>query len=159
MFTIKLCKDNFKFSAAHFTIFDAQRGERLHGHNYYVAVTLTFSQLQPQSAMTADFHALKSVIAEECELLDEYVLVPKISPHLRVSEANTQVHITFHQKQYTFPGEDVRLLPLQNITSEALAKYLADRLQIRFAGTINLREMEVTIEETRGQSASTKVQL
>ena len=159
MFTIRLAKDNFKFSAAHFTIFNAHQGERLHGHNYYVAAALTFAQLHPQNEMTADFHSLKAVITEECKNLDEYVLLPENSPHLRIETQKTQIQVTFHEKKYLFPREDVLLLPLLNITSEALAKYLAGRLQTRLAATLNLEKIEVTLEETRGQGASTEVLL
>ena len=38
--TIRLAKENMKFSAAHFTIFSASERERLHGHNFRVEVDI-----------------------------------------------------------------------------------------------------------------------
>ena len=38
--TIRLAKENMKFSAAHFTIFNASERERLHGHNFRVEVDI-----------------------------------------------------------------------------------------------------------------------
>ena len=38
-FSIRLAKEDFKFSVAHFTIFGPGHAEPLHGHNYNVAAT------------------------------------------------------------------------------------------------------------------------
>ena len=39
--TIEIAKQYLHFSAAHFTIFNATERERLHGHNFRIAVAIT----------------------------------------------------------------------------------------------------------------------
>ena len=39
-FTVRLAKQDFKFSAAHFTLFPDGTAELLHGHNFQVAVAV-----------------------------------------------------------------------------------------------------------------------
>ena len=40
-YAIRVEKENLKFSSAHFLIFEDGTAERLHGHNYRVAVELS----------------------------------------------------------------------------------------------------------------------
>ena len=47
-FRIVLAKEDFKFSAAHFTLFPGGRAELLHGHNYRVRVELAGSELDEE---------------------------------------------------------------------------------------------------------------
>nr|HPI41863.1 6-carboxytetrahydropterin synthase [Pseudobdellovibrionaceae bacterium] len=42
IFSLKLSKDEFKFSSAHFLIFNDHQAERLHGHNYQVEFEVLF---------------------------------------------------------------------------------------------------------------------
>ena len=42
-FRIDIARELFKFSCAHMTVFPDGTKERLHGHNYYVGVTLALS--------------------------------------------------------------------------------------------------------------------
>lgn len=59
--------------------------------------------------------------------------------------------MTFNHKHYGFPNEDVAILPVKNITSEALARYLHTQL----IGKIkNITELSIDVSETSGQSAS-----
>jgi len=152
-FTIELRKETFKFSCTHFTIFGANRAERLHGHNYQVYVQLIVDGLDPELGMAFDFNTIKPMIKEECDDLDEYVLLPIKSPYLKIADKGDGVEVKFEKKLYVFPRSDVKELPIVNITSEELARYFSDRILARLKG-LPLREVQVGIEETRGQSVN-----
>jgi 6-pyruvoyl-tetrahydropterin synthase len=53
-FEVFVGKEDFKFSAAHFVAFDGFR-ERLHGHNYQVAVRLKGQQVSMLTHHLLDF--------------------------------------------------------------------------------------------------------
>ena len=128
--TVHLSKESFKFSSAHFTVFNASQAERLHGHNYYVSVDLQFSDFDKSTDLTIDFHKLKKDIQKSCDYLDEYVLIPKNSSFLSYSKIEQHTQIQFSEKRYLFPDSDIRLLPLANITCEGLCKYLLSLIHI-----------------------------
>ena len=136
-FAVRLDKENFKFSGTHFTIFSADAGERLHGHNYQVAVRLEIESVDASLGMAFDFNTIKPLIKELCAELDEYVLIPEKSPYLELKSSQQQLEVKFAKKKYSFPESDVRKLPLVNITSEELARYLAQRLAARLKGEIS----------------------
>jgi 6-pyruvoyl-tetrahydropterin synthase len=151
-FRIKLAKENFKFSCSHFTILGPDRAERLHGHNYYVAF---------------DFNLVKPWVREITESFDELVLLPQNSVHLKLEQKNGSVRARFGDKTYEFPLSDVKILPTVNITSEELARQIAETLLVRFrskeavvSGLSKLvRKLSVNVEETRGQSVSCEIDL
>ncbi|HEY8374987.1 MAG TPA: 6-carboxytetrahydropterin synthase, partial [Nannocystis sp.] len=87
--TIELHKDAMKFSAGHFTIFSAERRERLHGHNFAVAVELTGET--DDCGLMGEYAHYKRIIQELCDNLDEYFLLPGHSPHLRLHTEGDQL--------------------------------------------------------------------
>lgn len=163
---LQLSKENFKFSSAHFTIFSAERAERLHGHNYYLGFDFKFKRLDEILGMAADFAYLKALVREVVEPLDERVLLPARSPYLKIEEKGDPVEgaiaVAFGHKQYVFPREDVLLLPIVNVTSEELARFIARQTtdqwckQAAGAGRWPLESLLVSIEETRGQKVCVK---
>jgi 6-pyruvoyltetrahydropterin/6-carboxytetrahydropterin synthase len=153
-FKIHLGKENFKFSCSHFTIFSEKTAERLHGHNYQIAIHLTVGEVDPKLGFAFDFNLVKPHIKDICDELDEFILVPTRSPYLKVSESDLQVEVKFHTKTYSFPKEDTCLLPVTNISTEELAKYFGENLGKRIGTLKGWTEMEVYVEETRGQSVS-----
>jgi 6-pyruvoyltetrahydropterin/6-carboxytetrahydropterin synthase len=162
-YRIELDKENFKFSSAHFTIFSATVAERLHGHNYYASCEMEIETIDPSLGMAFDFNLVKPMILEIVAHLDEYVLVPTRSPHLRIETANGSIHLGFAKKQYLFPADDVRLLPLVNVTAEELSRYIAEELVARLraekgaAGAV--REVSIGVQESRGQSVVYSIRL
>jgi 6-pyruvoyltetrahydropterin/6-carboxytetrahydropterin synthase len=153
-FSIHLGKENFKFSCSHFTIFSKSDAERLHGHNYQISIHLKVGEVDPQLGFAFDFNLVKPHIKEICDELDEYILVPTRSPFLKVTELGPQIEVKFHTKTYSFPKEDTRLLPITNISTEELAKYFGENLSARIAKLKGWTDMEINVEETRGQSVS-----
>lgn len=163
-FRIKLEKENFKFSCSHFTILAKEHAERLHGHNYYVTVELAIRDLDPALGLAFDFNAIKPLVRKLADELDEFVLLPANSNYLKIETLSSkQIRATFGAKTYEFPGEDVKLLPVVNVSSEELARYFSTRLSemIRQNGDLKscIRTLTVGIQETRGQAVEFETSL
>lgn len=153
-FSLRLGKEDFKFSAAHFTVFGKDEAEALHGHNYRVAVELTGSQVDDLEFLVP-MAAAKRDIRAQCAALDEKVLLPAECPRLELARSDGTVTATFAQRRYEFPSAEVVLLPVANVTVEALARLLWRRLADRWGALRDRVEtLEVTVAETRGQGAS-----
>lgn len=163
-YRIQLAKEDFKFSGSHFTIFGPGRAERLHGHNYQVRCELALKSLDVSLGMAFDFNDVKPLLREITRSLDEYVLLPENSPYLSVTPFEDRVRVQFANKRYELPAEDVRLLPMTNVTSEELARWIAVELSSRLmserpeaAGKI--ANLSIAVEETRGQSVVCQMDL
>ncbi|PIR22368.1 MAG: hypothetical protein COV44_08135 [Deltaproteobacteria bacterium CG11_big_fil_rev_8_21_14_0_20_45_16] len=153
MFYIELTKDRFKFSVAHFTILSPTQSERLHGHNYYLNLKFGFSELDKDLALAVDMNLLKDIVQTACDKLDERVLVAEKSPYLELHKDQGSLEIKFQKKVYRLPLEDVLLLPLTNISCEALAEYLARELALALRGKVSVQRLTLQLSETRGQAA------
>lgn len=153
-FSLRLGKEDFKFSAAHFTVFGDGEAEALHGHNYRVTVELSGPDLDDLDFLVP-VAATKREIRAQCAVLDEKVLLPAGCPHLEVAEGGATVTAMLGARRYEFPSSEVVLLPVANVTVEALARLFWRRLRDRWQ---HLRDrvdvVEVTVTETPGQGAS-----
>ena len=153
-FTLRFAKSDFKFSAAHFTIFGTRDAEALHGHNYRVRVEVAGEELDERGLLAAS-DAVKRRVRELCAELDDRVLLPGRSPDLEISEEAGSVAVRFGDRSYRFPAAEVVLLPLVNVTMELVARMLwrklADDLGSRESSAA-LAELAVEVEETEGQS-------
>ncbi len=154
-FTVHLAKENFKFSSTHFTIFSKEKAERLHGHNYQVKCDIELSDLDPAIGMAFDFNLVKPEIKAICDEVDEYILIASKSPYLTFKHLGELIEMQFANKRYLFPKEDCRELPLVNITSEELARYFCEKLWVKISH-LRLASLQISIEETSGQSVSFK---
>lgn len=150
-FTIRLKKESFKFSGSHFTIFGPNKGERLHGHNYYVSVSLRVSSISKDLGMAFDFNTVKPLVKEICDSLDEVVLLPENSPYLDLKKQDSEIEVKFNKKRYVFPISDICLLPVANVTSEELARYFAVELAKKSKSLKQITDIIVTVKETQGQ--------
>ena len=152
MFRLRLAKNDFKFSVAHFTLFPDGDSEPLHGHNYRVGVEVSGPDLDDYDLLF-DIAAAKREIRRLCDELDETILLPSLSGVLDARKRDGSYHVTHGPRRYTFPEDEVRLLPVGNCTMEALALFLWKELAPTLdAGRV--RDLEVVVEETDGQSAS-----
>src|SRR5438477_9965049 len=145
--SIDLSKEYFKFSAAHFLIFPDGSAERLHGHNYRVYVEIDAELTR--FGLVIDFKAVKPVVRELCDLLDEHWLVPGEHPVLRVAErADRVTEVRYLDRYYAAPSGDVIVLPINNTSSENLAAWfgreLHARLVARFAD-VRVRSLRVAV--------------
>jgi 6-pyruvoyltetrahydropterin/6-carboxytetrahydropterin synthase len=170
-FHIQLAKETFKFSASHFTLLSPTHAERLHGHNYHVAIECAVSSLGPLG-MAFEFNTLKPLVKSLTELWDERVLIPLKSSELvlRDEMVGQEPHLVveFQRRSYRFPKSDLAMLPTANITSEELARLFTLNLASAWkkstdelgasSPSARIRTLTVKIEETRGQSASYSLQ-
>lgn len=154
-FIVHLQKENFKFSCSHFTVLSSHSAEHLHGHNYQLKVALKISELDPKLGFAFDFNEVKPLIKALCDRLDEKILLPLKSPYVKVSTSGAQIDVSFEKRRYSFPKEDSVLLPITNVTSEELARWICRELIEKLGGLKNrVEKVRVAVEETRGQSVS-----
>ncbi len=148
-FRIVLDKEDFKFSAAHFTVFSHAEAELLHGHNYRVVVELTGDQVD-ELGFLVEFQELKSHIRALCARLDSRTLIPARNPHLAITTREREIEIEYAGRRYLLPQQEVILLELKNSTVELFAQWFwrelrphLDRRRVALLG--------VAVQETDGQ--------
>lgn len=139
----------------------------MHGHNYYVSLNIECRD--SNNGITFDFKHIKRIMEGLCDQLDEKILLPTESKYLKLSKNRDQFEVVFSgsgfTKNYSFPCEDVEILPISNVTSELLAKYLCDAFCRKLESAWNeahpgqdivsyVISVAVRVEETRGQAAS-----
>ena len=119
-------KEEFSFSAGHFTIFSATEREQLHGHNYYVSLTFRFDI--SHNGLSFDYRHYKRKMMMLCDQLDRHFLLPSESPYLTLNDAGDYWHAVFNHKTLPFLKEDVIVLPISNITIEELSHWFLQHL-------------------------------
>ncbi|MCM2352864.1 MAG: 6-carboxytetrahydropterin synthase [Pseudobdellovibrio sp.] len=163
--SLRLAKQNFKFSSAHFLIFDQKSAEMLHGHNYQVVVSILAPDVGNDSdddgkmGYMVDFNVLKKFIKARLDVWDEHVLLPKNHPDMKCisSSNNKNYEVTFRDRFYSFPKEEVIWLNCSNTSVEQLSSILAEEFFKEF-NKYGIAKLTVAVEETRGQSAATTIE-
>jgi 6-pyruvoyltetrahydropterin/6-carboxytetrahydropterin synthase len=150
---VRLEKEQHVFSAAHFITFQGNVCERLHGHNYGVAVEVEGPLDENQYVI--DFIALRDELKSITDELDHYVLLPDNHPLIRVTAGEAEVEAVFTPdgRRWVFPRGDCVILPVANTTAELLARYLGERLLKAIERRTGRRptRMEVAVDENHGQ--------
>lgn len=147
---VQLKKECFVFSAAHFITFGDNICERLHGHNYKVAVVV--EGMLGEHQYVIDFIALRDALRALTAELDHHVLLPKSHPHIRVTKEGNSVHATFEERRWLFPIEDCVILPVSNTTAEEIARYLTERLlEVLRKRSFEPVSLEMAVDECEGQ--------
>ena len=138
------------------TVFPDGKKERLHGHNYTVAVALDVASVE--LAAMIPFAGIKESLEALCQGWKEHVLLAERCPFLKIVRdegEGGELELTVCGKRYVMPREDALLLPIDNVSVEALAAHIAGILSERIAAlSSNVLAIEVTIEEVPGQGAS-----
>ena len=150
--TIHIYKQNLKFSSAHFLIFDSKNAEKLHGHNYQVRLDMQVKN-NPVSGYSINFEDVKSEVKKLVDQLDEQVLLPEQNEEMKFKVTGKNLEVTFRDRFYSFPKNEVVLLPMVNTSVELLSKYLAEIIFKKFSKQ-GAEKIRVLVEETRGQGAS-----
>ena len=148
-YRIVLAKEDFKFSAAHFTLFPGGRAELLHGHNYRVRVELSGSELD-EEGLLVDLESFKKRLRGICAGLDSRTLLPGESTRLDWSREDGAVEVRCGERSYRFPSEDTLVLPLVNTSMELLARMIWSDLTEGLAGS-RVDALAVCVEESSGQ--------
>jgi 6-pyruvoyltetrahydropterin/6-carboxytetrahydropterin synthase len=151
-FGIHLRKEYLKFSAAHFLIFPDGSSERLHGHNYQVEATIE-GHLH-QSGIVYDFLAIKPLLKQICDELDEHVILPGRHPELSFDKQEGHIYVTYRHKHYMFPEQEVLVLPIDNSSAERFAGYILERLEQEIKKIFpmaHISNIKVIVHESPGQ--------
>ena len=160
--SLHLFKQDFKFSAAHFLIFDEARAERLHGHNYQVKVRCNISADMDyaQQGFAVDFAQLKLLIRQRLKLWDEMVLLPEKHPDMKMQIAGSNLEVKFRDRFYSFPANEVVRLSVTNTSVENLSRLLGESLRQDFERIgimAKISSIRVYVEESAGQGAATQI--
>lgn len=154
--TLHLAKQNFKFSAAHFLIFDEKNAERLHGHNYQVRVDIEAPPMESfaNDGYFLDFNVFKKFIKAQLDRWDEMVLLPELHSDMNFKKNEQSLEVRFRDRFYVFPQNEVVLLPVTNTSVEQFSRLLAEMFYQEFK-QYKISKIQVYVEETPGQGAST----
>lgn len=151
--TIEISKDYLHFNSAHFTIFSASEREDLHGHTFYVRAFVT-SPIDA-NGLAFDYNILKSSLLKLCDHLDEKVLLPELSPHLKLTQSDGYLVAEYGNERLPFLPRDVRTLPVRNITVEELAPWFLAELETDEKVTEqNITRLEIQVSSGPGQWAA-----
>jgi 6-pyruvoyltetrahydropterin/6-carboxytetrahydropterin synthase len=152
---IEVARERYKFSCAHMTVFPGGRKERLHGHNYYLSLALDLADVS--FAKMIDFAVIKDALAALCEEWKEHLLLPRDNPHLELlARGAEEIEFRLCGRRYVIPADEVLLLPIDNVSVEALASHAAERLLTSMGGALGpaVVGLEVRVEENPGQGGS-----
>ena len=152
-YKVRVTKDYLVFCAGHFITYAGDCCERLHGHNYRVAVEVEDDL--DRNHYVFDFIALKDRTRALTDELDHRMLLPTRSDLIVLEPDGPNVTVRYRDRRWSFPADECALLPIANTTAELLADYLAARLRQDFSATgIPLpRVLRVEVEESFGQAA------
>ncbi len=138
------------------TVFPDGTKERLHGHNYYVSIAVELSDVSFERMI--DFGVFKAELATLCGEWKEYTLLPARNPFFElVTDTALELEFRLCGVRYVLPREDVKLLPVDNVSVEALSTHICDLLIERLQDALRAEAVcgfEVTISENPGQGAS-----
>ena len=152
--SIQVDKQDFRFSAALFLIFPDGSAERLHGHNYRVAVEVEAGL--DEHGLVIDFQRIKPLVRALIAELDELLLLPGEHHELRVEPLTDEaaVEVRYRERRYVVPAAEVRVLPICNSSTENLATFLGrqllGRVESEFPG-VEVDMLWLSVEETPGQ--------
>jgi 6-pyruvoyltetrahydropterin/6-carboxytetrahydropterin synthase len=157
---VSVRREQYKFSCAHMTVFPDGSKERLHGHNYQLGIDLELTSVAFEHMLP--FAAIKDCLAGICHDLRERVLVASRNPLSKVTTSNDELELIVCGKRYLFPREDVILLAVDNVSVEALADHLADRVLSDLGPSLPpavVTALEVWVSESPGQGATCRLEL
>lgn len=154
-YRIEVARELFKFSCAHMTVFPDGTKERLHGHNYMMAVTVELRDIAFDRMIP--FERIKQAGAALCQAWKEHLLLAERNPHFElVRDTGQEIEFRLCGDRYVVPRRDVVLLPIDNVATEPLAAHAADLLIARLGPVLRpdvVTAFELGITESPGQGA------
>lgn len=152
-YRIYVAKEYLGFSSGHFITYNGHQCEPLHGHNYRARIRLEGAL--DENYYVVDFSHVKRIMKRICDNLDHRMLLPLHNQLLTLDVDEHQVKVCYGKRCYTFPREDVVLLPIPNTTAEMLAKHISGEVlqELRQLGMQHLSAIEIEVEESFGQAA------
>ncbi len=150
--TIEIDKEAMHFAAAHFTLFSVTERENLHGHNFHVALEIDADV--SADGLAFDYNIVKRQAQQLCDALDERLLLPDSSPYMKITEDGNYTVAHFNGERLPFLARDVLILPVSNITVEALAAWFLEQLRASpVLADLGIDRLEVKISSSPGQWA------
>ena len=156
-YRIRVAKDYLSFCAGHFISLEGSPCERLHGHNYRLAVEVE-AELAA-GGLVFDFAELKGIVRRITDELDHRMLLPIGNDEISVETKGDQVYAEMKGQRWSFPFSHCVFLPIKNTTAELIAKWLTERVQaeLQKRGGIVPTVIRLEVEESPGQSAAYEV--
>ena len=125
----------------------------MHGHNYTIALDIELARADLGAMIP--FAPIKAALSELCRAWKERVLLAARNPHFAVIRDDGEIEFTLCGERYVMPRGDALLLPIDNISVEALAAHVAGVLRDAVTAIApHALAIAVTIEESPGQGAS-----
>jgi 6-pyruvoyl-tetrahydropterin synthase len=120
---IEIAGPNYHFCACHF-IAAAHLTEPLHGHNFMVRLRGTFQKLE--EGLGPDFDQVAAALQATLRPFQQKILLAQHNPYYQVLVQGHEVEVRFkaEARRYLFPTAEVKLLPLENVSTEGLAQLL-----------------------------------
>ena len=156
-FHVRVTKDHLVFCSGHFISYEGDKCERLHGHNYRVAVEVDGDL--DANRYVFDFIALKHRTKAITDELDHRMMLATRNRLIHLEERPGSVRVRYKDREWVFPRDDCVLLPIENTTAELLARYIGQRLRddLRKEYRFEPAVLRVEVEENIGQSATWEV--
>lgn len=149
-------KESLKFASAHMTVFSDGTKEALHGHNYTTEVWFDLRRISIREMVP--FSTFKDAIRQICMQWDEKVLLAEKCPFFEIlKQSDREIEFLLSKKRYVLPGDEVVLLPLDNITAETLSDEFCRRLVAQFSTQPFFQliaRLYVRVDESPGQGAT-----
>ncbi|MCL5681020.1 MAG: 6-carboxytetrahydropterin synthase [Candidatus Thermoplasmatota archaeon] len=139
---------NIRFSCAHFIPGD-WKCDRIHGHDYSLSARIA-GELGDKSYFL-DFSSAKNSLKEIADFLDHRILIPTENPSVKIERTERSVKVGVRDKEYEFPIEECRFLPIKDSTAECLSNYILQRFRETMVG--NYQAVEIEVHEGPGQYA------
>lgn len=153
--SIEIFKESLHFSAAHFTIFGPHRRENLHGHNFRVRARV--ETRVGRDGLSFDYNILKTKLQNLCDELDECVLLPSLSPHLRIENQDPYKVVHYADEKIYFLQRDVQLVPMRNITVEELAAWFIQQITSDASfSALPIEQMEISVSSGPSEQAASR---
>lgn len=124
--TIELHTSGMKFSSGHYTIFGPEHREKLHGHNFFIYAAIVTET--DDNGISFDYDIYKEKLRALCKSLTGYFLLPAYSPYQTIEETDDFLIVHFGKEKIPFPKNDVKILPIRNVTVEELARWFIEQL-------------------------------
>jgi 6-pyruvoyltetrahydropterin/6-carboxytetrahydropterin synthase len=152
-YQVRVTKDYLVFCSGHFITYQGSQCERIHGHNYRVAVEVEDGL--DENHYVIDFIALKDWTKSIIDELDHRMMLPTRSSLIRLTDDGPNIRASYGDRYWSFPRDECALLPIANTTAELLATWIAERLRVQISshGLATPEAIRVEVEESFGQSA------
>jgi 6-pyruvoyltetrahydropterin/6-carboxytetrahydropterin synthase len=156
-YLVRVSKDSLVFSAGHFITLEDDLCERVHGHNWRVALEL--EGVLNEQGYVFDFIALLDLGRSIVERLDHRMLLPDGSGSIGLSQDGPNLRVTHGDRYWSFPKQECVVLPVANTTTERIATWIAHELRGLLAarGLWVPQVLRVELEENVGQLAWVEV--